>query len=214
MPFQLVNMSISEITHLGSESCMTSIILGGTLLCLDIQLLLNTSVCYKKMTRICGYLSTWILGSRKFPKRPLSSHFKAPYLPWQKILYNCSPLFLGSGRHSLTCILICTAQQNPMLVTKNAAELRSSWKHSGFQKLVLYCCLHRLCYLHSTLSTKAIIRLQKNPFINKCVCVNACAWIVFVACCLCSWLCFLCSHTKYILFGPADHGAPVIQSTT
>lgn len=34
--------------------------------------------------------------------------------------------------HSLMCILVYAAQQNPMLVPRNDAGLASSGKHSGF----------------------------------------------------------------------------------
>lgn len=206
------------------ESCATPIIPVGTLLCLDPKLLPNTNVCYKKWFCIWGYLSTWILGNRQFFKMSLSSSFKVPYLLGQKMLFNWSSVVFRSIMHGLMGTLVYTAHQNPMLVTRNDAELGSTEKHSGFQKTVCYCYMSRLCYFCPTSRSKAIMyKTSKESFYKLYIWYviyyilsiftdpNTFVWIIFTAYPLCSWHCSACLNRTYIGSGLADTEAPITK---
>ena len=76
---------------------------------------------------------------------------------WQESIFNWSSVVFRSIMHTLVGILLFTAHQNPVLVTRNETELGSTEKCSDFQKTVIYCYISRLCYFCLTSNSKAIV---------------------------------------------------------
>lgn len=56
---------------------------------------------------------------------------------WWKTIFSWSPVVFRSIMHTLMGILLYTAHQNPVLVTRNETELGSIEKRSDFQKTVI-----------------------------------------------------------------------------